>query len=205
MCIPVPVVPGRRFEKDPVEEEPPSPDPGCIFREWMYRSEDYIREHATSSSSRSSSASASTSDLRAVHSRSDSSADQEVTEILSPTGRVLDPVAVEAIHAILGVNGQPPSSPSSSSSQKASDPSPKPAEDTLEEKEDESESSHYGISKHDADLDELDEYLGEARNQDTCNDRFYWDLIESDTDPVLSELQFSRKRARMLWRHVGRV
>lgn len=205
MCIPVPVVPGRRFEKDPVEEEPSSPDPGCIFREWMYRSEDYIREHTTSLSSSSSSASTSASDLRAVHSRSDSSADQEVTEIVSPTGRVLDPGAVEAIHAILGVNGQPPSSPSSSSSQKASDPSPEPAEDTLEEKEDESESSHYGISKHDADLDELDEYLGEARNQDTCNDRFYWNLIESDTDPVLSELQFSRKRARMLWRHVGCV
>ncbi|KAG0036504.1 hypothetical protein BGZ82_004131 [Podila clonocystis] len=205
MCLPVPVVPKRRFEKDPVEEEAPSaPDTGCIFREWMYRSEEYIQEHATSSSSSSSSASTSTNDLHAGLSRSESSLDQEVTEIVSPTGRVLDPDAVEAIHAILGDNGQPPSwSSTSSSLPKSSEPDLELADKVDEDEE--RESSHYGISKHDADLDELDQYLGDARNQGTCNDRFYWDLIKSDTDPELSKLLFSRKRARMLWRHVGRI
>ncbi|KAG0026207.1 hypothetical protein BGZ81_006552 [Podila clonocystis] len=206
MCLPVPAVLKRRFEKDPVEEEeeaPSAPDTGCIFREWMYRSEEYIQGHVTSSSSSSSSASTSTSNLHAGLSRSEASLDQEAIEIVSPTGRVLDPDAVEAIHAILGDKGQPPSWSSSSSLPKSSEPGFELADKVDEDEE--RESSHYGISKHDADLDELDEYLGDARNQGTCNDRFYWDLIESDTDPELSNLLFSRKRARMLWRHVGRV
>lgn len=205
MCSPVPAVPERRFEKDPVEEVSPSPvDTGCIFREWMYRSEDYIREHALSSSN-SSSASISTSDLHDGLSRSASSLDQ-VVEIVSPTGRVLDPDTIQAIHAIMGDKTRRPSSSYSYSSQRASKTATEPdPSDKVEKEEQENESSHYGISKHDADLDELDEYLGDARNQDTCNDRLYWDLIESDADPVLNSMQFSRKRARMLWRHVGRV
>lgn len=206
MCLPVPAVPVRRFEKDPVEEVSPSlTDTGCIFREWMYRSEEYIREHA-SSSSNSSSASTSTSDLNDGLSRSISSPNQ-VVEIVSPTGRILDPDTIQAIHSILGDKSQlPSSSSSSSSSHRASKTAPEPEPtDKVEEEEQEQESSHYGISKHDADLDELDEYLGDARNQDTCNDRFYWNLIESDTDPLLSSMQFSRKRARTMWRHVGRV
>ncbi|KAF9294847.1 hypothetical protein BGZ74_011076 [Mortierella antarctica] len=204
MCLPVPVIPVRRFEKDPVEDEEPSaPDTGCNFREWMYRSEEYIQEHAISSSSSSSCVLTSPSDLHAGLSQSESFPDQEGVEIVSPTGRVLDPDTIQAIHAIMGDRGQPPSS---SSSPKARDPAPEPAEKASEkEKEEQNDSSHYGISKRDAVLDELDEYLGDARNQDTCNDRFYWDMIGSDTDPVLSNLQFSRKRARMLWRHVGRV
>ncbi|KAF9382138.1 hypothetical protein CPC16_009503 [Podila verticillata] len=205
MCLPVPVVPERRFEKDPVEEVSPSlADTGCIFREWMYRSEEYIREHA-SSSSNSSSASTSSSDLRDGLSQSVSSPDQ-VVEIVSPTDCVLVPDAIQEIHSIPGVKSRLPSSSSYSSSQRASETGPKPEPaDKVEEEEQENESSHYGISKHDADLDELDKYLGDARNQDTCNDRFYWDLIESDTNPVLSSMQFSRKRARAMWRHVGRV
>ncbi|KAG0091293.1 hypothetical protein BGZ92_001027 [Podila epicladia] len=207
MCLPEPVTPVRRFEKDPVEEEEelPAADTGCIFREWMYRSEEYIREHATSSSCTSSSASTSTCDLPASLSQSKSAPDQEGVEIVSPTGRVLDLDTIQAIHAIMGDKGQSPSS--SSSSPKARDAASESTEKEASEKEkdEENESSHYGISKHDADLDELDEYLGDAHNQDTCNDRFYWDLIGSDTDPVLSNLQFSRKRARMLWRHVGSV
>ncbi|KAF9330384.1 hypothetical protein BG006_006678 [Podila minutissima] len=204
MCLPVPAIPVRRFEKDPVEDEEPSaPDTGCIFREWMYRSEEYIQEHATSSSSSSSRALTSPSNPHAGLSQSESFPDQEGVEIVSPTGRVLDLDTIQAIHAIMGDKDHPTSS--SSSSPKARCPAPEPAEEASEKEKEENDSSHYGTSKHDAVLDELDKYLGDARDQGTCNDRFYWDMIGSDTDPVLRSLQFSRKRARMLWRHVGRV
>ncbi|GJJ75338.1 hypothetical protein EMPS_07696 [Entomortierella parvispora] len=199
----------------------------CPFHGWMYQTEEEVRNHgvrSASSSSSSSFASSSTSDLHVAH---------------GPL-----PVAAFGEQTI------------SSSSHLT-----------------EEENSHYGISKHDADLDELDLYLSEAAaataaaaaaavaaakakrarskmdvehqdmsdlqqwptactatatldqddttvnakiaealsgnwmdglDHDTCNDRFYWDLWARES-PLLQRVQFSRRRARMLWRHFANL
>ncbi|KAG0057934.1 hypothetical protein BGZ89_001729 [Linnemannia elongata] len=44
----------------------------------------------------------------------------------------------------------------------------------------------------------------EGLDHDTCNGRFYWDMWNRE-DPVLQEIRFSRRRARMLWRHVAEL
>ncbi|KAF9950842.1 hypothetical protein BGZ72_007559 [Mortierella alpina] len=176
------------------------PHEGCIFHGWMYQPESYILKHMTPSNV--SSTNSSLSDLCDAH---------FPTELSTTTTSTV----AEAATA-------PPGSSSSSNIE-------------MDLPIMENENSQYGIFKHDADLDELDQYLN-ARMQpvekgiqtskrssncswvatseqsarahwmdglehDSCNDRFYWDLW-SRQDPVLQTVRFSRRRARMLWRHV---
>ncbi|KAI8595368.1 hypothetical protein EDD21DRAFT_391407 [Dissophora ornata] len=171
----------------------------CVFHGWMYRPEEYVHEHmATSSTSGSS---------------NDSSANASICGLSDTTSAT--------------------AAPSSSSPEPHLASSSACVSRTILETEDE-ESSQYSISKHDADLDELDQYLiqrgatvsaksatmtgkgatvlsdnetinyTKALDRDTCNDRFYWDLWGRD-DPVLQNISFSRRRARMLWRHVANL
>ncbi|CAO3566440.1 unnamed protein product [Mortierella alpina] len=171
---------------------------GCIYHGWMYQPESYILQHMTPSNV--SSANSSLSNL----------CDSHLT-----TERSTTTTAAAAVSSL-----------SSSSSTTVDTDLPSI----------ENENSQYGIFKHDADLDELDQYLNarvqpidqrmpdskrssdwvlaEEQNapaqwmdgleHDTCNDRFYWDLW-SRQDPVLHSVRFSRRRARMLWRHVGSI
>ncbi|KAF9115620.1 hypothetical protein BGX27_007199 [Mortierella sp. AM989] len=176
-------------------------DDGCIFREWMYRSDEYVLKHM--------SASHTSSDGPFVFDLSDTSAVN--TAIASTFVKASDP------------------------SVKVDVPLPSDAEVNTAAQEGNAteaweESSQYSISKHDADLDELDQYLRaravateksqvninsrgdssmdtnnswmDSVDHDTCNDRFYWDLWGRQ-DHVLQNIRFSRRRARMLWRHVG--
>ena len=202
----------------------------CPFHGWMYQTEEEVRNHGfkSASSSSSSSESSSTNDFHVAHGS-------------------LSAVSLR----------QPTRTSSSSSSSYLS----------------EEDNSHYGISKHDADLDELDFYLSEAAaataaaaaaavatakakltrsnmdvehqdmsdfqqrstassaddglnedgtttnakitealsgiwmdglDHDTCNDRFYWDLWARES-PLLQRVRFSRRRARMLWRHLANL
>ncbi|KAF9954517.1 hypothetical protein BGZ70_010537 [Mortierella alpina] len=181
---------------------------GCIYHGWMYQPESYILKHMTPSNV--SSTNSSLSDL----------CDSHLTTEPSTTTTTTITAAAAAVAAVA-------SSSSSSSSTTVDTNLPSM----------ENENSQYGIFKHDADLDELDQYLNarmqpvdkrmqdsigssdwvltdeqkNARAQwmdglehDTCNDRFYWDLW-SRQDPVLHLVRFSRRRARMLWRHVGSI
>ncbi|KAF9353997.1 hypothetical protein BGX26_008247 [Mortierella sp. AD094] len=177
---------------------------GCIFHEWMYRSDEYVK----------------------YMSASNTSSDGALVSDLSDTSAVVAPV---------------PATFAKSSFTSAAEEKPLPydtAANAVAVQEGNSvetaweESPHYSILKHDADLDELDQYLraraavtGMSRvrasghevpddpnamannnwmdgfDHDTCNDRFYWDLWNRE-DPVLQNIRFSRRRARMLWRHV---
>ncbi|KAG0260447.1 hypothetical protein BG011_001883 [Mortierella polycephala] len=169
-------------------------DGGCVFHGWMYQPEEYVLKYMTS---RAASSSTNTS-----------------------TNELCDTAEYTSSTAVMDTEG-----PSTSSSC-ARNSSLGENSCTLAIA-DENESPHYGISKHDADLDELDQYLferaffadtestsggsntGHSRwvdglDRDTCNDRFYWSLWSRE-DPVLQEIRFSRRRARMLWRHVGSI
>ncbi|KAF9277087.1 hypothetical protein BGZ68_009529 [Mortierella alpina] len=177
---------------------------GCIYHGWMYQPESYILKHMTPSNT--SSTNSSWNDLRDTHFAAELST-------TSATEKTASTTAAEAALSSASSTG---------------------IDMELSLMENENENSQYGIFKHDADLDELDQYLNArmqpfekgmqnskrasdwattneqgARAQwidglehDTCNDRFYWDLW-SRQDPVLQTVRFSRRRARMLWRHVG--
>ncbi|KAF9438371.1 hypothetical protein BGZ76_008282 [Entomortierella beljakovae] len=155
---------------------------GCMFHRWMYQSEEYILKYITSTNvtadaSRLISDLSDTPAVRATASSTAAKASLANTTSKSTMGEVI-------------------------------------------------ESSHYSISKRDADLDELDQYLkaraavtgmdsskstekqrdngdslADELDHDTCNDRWYWDLWSRE-DPALQNIRFSRRRARMLWRHV---
>ncbi|KAF9192574.1 hypothetical protein BGZ50_008405 [Haplosporangium sp. Z 11] len=169
-------------------------DGGCVFHGWMYQPEEYVLEHMTSST--------------------------ESSSISTPTDELCNITEHTSFTAVK--NAERPSTSSSSSCTRNS---------LLGENSctlanaDENESPHYGISRHDADLDELDQYLLERAfladtestsgnpntghnrwmdglDRDTCNNRFYWNLWSRE-DPELQKIRFSRRRARMLWRHVG--
>ncbi|KAF9148213.1 hypothetical protein BG015_010068 [Linnemannia schmuckeri] len=63
----------------------------------------------------------------------------------------------------------------------------------------------------DAAVDELEKELEEAQlafgsdaNGETCNDQLYWDLWSME-DAALKSVQFSKKKAAMLWSHVSRA
>ncbi|KAF9982206.1 hypothetical protein BGZ75_006432 [Mortierella antarctica] len=166
---------------------------GCIYHGWMYQPESYILKHMTPSNV--SSTNSSLSDL----------CDTDCTPELATT--TIAAGAPSALSSSTRIDTELPLM--------------------------ENENSQYGIYKHDADLDELDQYLNtrmqpiekgiqdskqssdcgltneqsarahwiDGLEHDTCNDRFYWGLW-SRQDPVLQSVRFSRRRARMLWRHV---
>jgi hypothetical protein len=59
--------------------------------------------------------------------------------------------------------------------------------------------------------DELEKELEEAQlafesglNGETCNDQLYWDLWSME-DAALKSVQFSKKKAAMLWTHVSKA
>ncbi|KAF9137122.1 hypothetical protein BGX30_010536 [Mortierella sp. GBA39] len=63
----------------------------------------------------------------------------------------------------------------------------------------------------DAAVDELEKELEEAQlafgsgmSRETCNDELYWDLWSME-DAALKSVQFSKKKAAMLWTHVSKV
>ncbi|KAF9576147.1 hypothetical protein EC968_010270 [Mortierella alpina] len=187
---------------------------GCIYHGWMYQPESYILKHT--SPSNVSSTNSSLSDLCDTHFTTESStitttSSSSSSSSLTTTTTTTTAAAV-AKASVLSTSNRIDVEPSLT----------------------ENENSQYGIFKHDADLDELDQYLN-ARMQpiekgmqdpkrpsdwglmnehsarvhwidglehDTCNDRFYWDLW-SRQDPILQSVRFSRRRARMLWRHIG--
>ncbi|KAF8946203.1 hypothetical protein BGZ47_001091 [Haplosporangium gracile] len=69
-------------------------------------------------------------------------------------------------------------------------------------------SSSAGV---DAAVDELEKELEEAQlafgsgvNGETCNDQLYWDLWSME-DAALKSVQFSKKKAAMLWIHVSKA
>ncbi|KAG0204777.1 hypothetical protein BGX28_003394 [Mortierella sp. GBA30] len=174
-------------------EDQNSPSEGCIFHGWMYQPDDYILKHTTPSNA--TSANSSTNELCIVIPSTDPSISEGTVVVAGPLSTASnEPANADNRSNIL-----------------------------------DDETSHYGISKHDADLDELDQYLNakmQHSDQDndsrtgaatiktrhaswmdglehgTCNDRFYWDLWDRQ-NPVLQTIRFSRRRARMLWRHIG--
>jgi hypothetical protein len=172
----------EEVEQDSSDDEAEVEEGGCIFHGWMYRPEEYVHKHMASSSSSSSSSS---SDLA---SNANSTNNNTTTTTKIETNEL----------------------PSQSSEEK---------------------DSPFEVSKYDADLDELDRYLDEKKaglsdgsgterrgeseggvanrwmeglDHDTCNGRFYWDMWSRE-DTVLQEIRFSRRRARMLWRHVAEL
>ncbi|OAQ35096.1 hypothetical protein K457DRAFT_132965 [Linnemannia elongata AG-77] len=72
-------------------------------------------------------------------------------------------------------------------------------------------SATSGSGSVDAVVDELEKELEEARlafgssmSGETCNDELYWDLWSME-DAALKSVQFSNKKAAMLWTHVSKV
>ncbi|KAF9931607.1 hypothetical protein FBU30_009880 [Linnemannia zychae] len=54
------------------------------------------------------------------------------------------------------------------------------------------------------DLEEAQLAFGSGVKGETCNDQLYWDLWSMDDD-ALKNVQFSKKKAAMLWTHVSKV
>ncbi|KAF9200029.1 hypothetical protein BGZ49_009774 [Haplosporangium sp. Z 27] len=175
---------------------------GCIFHEWMSRPDDYILKH-----------------MKVLNSHMNTT----LVSDLSDTSTMITTDSSAFVKAPSSRN-KPLTTDSSVNTQYDED---RGVEPTWEE------NSQYSISKLDADLDELDQYLRakaaatgmnhfgaddhqgpgnssvdagtnwtDGLDHDTCNDRFYWDLWSRE-DPVLQNVRFSRRRARMLWRHVA--
>ncbi|KAG0369731.1 hypothetical protein BC939DRAFT_500218 [Gamsiella multidivaricata] len=178
---------GNRDEEDAKKENPSA----CVFHGWMYCPEEYILSHMTTSK--------------------DSIPCESIYDLSGPDATIY----------AADVSSIPPDSMVSSAPSCT-------ARGSTANLQDIERSDYYSISKHDADLDELDQYLGERAaaaiksndpnshsaeanahwmdglDHDTCNDRFYWNLWSRE-HPLLQEIKFSRRRARMLWRHVSYV
>ncbi|KAF9109908.1 hypothetical protein BGX27_007011 [Mortierella sp. AM989] len=45
---------------------------------------------------------------------------------------------------------------------------------------------------------------GEQKDNETCNDGYYWDLWMDD-DKALKDIQFSKTKASMLWKHIAQI
>ncbi|KAG0284185.1 hypothetical protein BGZ96_011452 [Linnemannia gamsii] len=165
-------------EQDNSDGEAEVEEGGCIFHGWMYRPEEYVLKHMASSSSSSSSSSSNLAS-NPYNTNNNTTTTIETDELSSPSSEEQD--------------------------------------------------SPLEVSKYDADLDELDRYLDEKKiglsdgsstekrgesdgvnswmeglDHDTSNERFYWNMWSRE-DQVLQEIQFSRRRARMLWRHVAEL
>lgn len=165
----------KEVDQDKSDDEAEVEEGGCIFHGWMYRPENYVIKHMASSSSSSSSSS------------------NNLASNTDNTNNTTTTIETDELPAPFA-----------------------------EEKD-----SPFEVSKYDADLDELDRYLDEKKiglsdgnssqrrgesegvncwmeglDDDTCNERFYWDMWSRE-DTVLQQIQFSRRRARMLWRHVA--
>ncbi|KAI8350304.1 hypothetical protein B0O80DRAFT_458689 [Mortierella sp. GBAus27b] len=174
---------------------------GCLFHGWMYRPDDHVQKYLTASNVFSESV---------VLSDPNGAGGMDKGFPGSESG------------SGSGSGSRPDSSSSRHSSSSSSNESSTSGMDQDNSNDD---SPHYGISVHDAELDEIDQYLGERAaaaaealnknggdeasvewmdglDHDTCNNRYYWDLW-SRHDPVLRKVKFSRRRARMLWRHIG--
>ncbi|KAF9102386.1 hypothetical protein BGX29_004648 [Mortierella sp. GBA35] len=169
-------------EEEPEEEEKEEVEKGeCIFRRWIYRSEEYVFKHMAASSSSASSSSNSLADNTAT-----SAVPIDADEILSPTLEDRDsPFEVSKYDADLDELDR-----------------------YLDEKKADDSSSN-GHSNNRRRGSNSSEACAGAKNSwmdgldhDTCSGRFYWDMWSRE-DLVLQGIRFSRRRARMLWRHVG--
>ncbi|KAG0280551.1 hypothetical protein BGZ95_009674 [Linnemannia exigua] len=169
------------------EEEYEIEEGGCIFHGWMYRSEEYVLKHMASLTSSNCSSS---SDL------SSSSNTNNYNTTIDADGSTL--------------------SPTDDDNNKDSPLEVAKYDEDLDELDrylDEKKSGYFGSHHSNSDggregassseasaanswMDELD--------HDTCNGRFYWDMWSRE-DPMLLEIRFSRRRARMLWRHVSEL
>ncbi|KAK3839646.1 MAG: hypothetical protein J3R72DRAFT_447731 [Linnemannia gamsii] len=162
---------------------------GCIFHGWMYRPEEYVLKHMASFSSSSCSSS---SDLKSNSNNNNNN----------------NSTTIEAEEST--------SSPTDDDNNKDSPLEVAKYDEDLDELDrylDEKKSGHFdshhsnsagdrkGVNSSEASaanswMDELD--------HDTCNGRLYWDMWSRE-DPMLLEIRFSRRRARMLWRHVAEL
>ncbi|KAF9147852.1 hypothetical protein BG015_010437 [Linnemannia schmuckeri] len=150
----------------------------CIFHGWMYRPEEYVLKYMASSSSSSSS-----SDLA-----DNNTTTTDVNELSLPSTDERDsPFEVSEYDADL---------------------------DELDRYLDEKKvglSDASEVNNISSDRRGLNPSEGAGTNSwmdgldhDTCNGRFYWDMWSRE-DSVLQEIRFSRRRARMLWRHVAEL
>ncbi|KAG0219321.1 hypothetical protein BGX33_003596 [Mortierella sp. NVP41] len=169
-------------EEEPEEEEKEEVEKGeCIFRRWMYRSEEYVFKHMAASSSSASSSSNSLADNTAT-----SAVPIDADEILSPTLEDRDsPFEVSKYDADLDELDR------YLDAKKADDSSSNGHSNNRRRG---SNSSEACAGAKNSWMDGLD--------HDTCSGRFYWDMWSRE-DLVLQGIRFSRRRARMLWRHVG--
>ncbi|KAF8931358.1 hypothetical protein BGZ47_011872 [Haplosporangium gracile] len=151
---------------------------GCIFRGWMYRPEEYFLKHMASfSSSPSSSGLASNNTTTAdVNEPPLASADEKDSPFeVSKYDAELDELDRYLDEKKVALSD-------------ASE-----VNDDSRDKRGLNSSEGTGANSW---MDGLD--------HDTCNDRFYWDMWSRE-DSVLQEIRFSRRRARMLWRHVAEL
>ncbi|KAF9899780.1 hypothetical protein EC991_008333 [Linnemannia zychae] len=176
-------------DNDEVEEG------GCIFHGWMYRPEEYVRKHMDLSST---SPSSSSSDLIPGTTNNNNTTIEADETTSSPTDNENSrdsPFEVakydEDLDELDRYLDEKKAGYFDSRSLKNTS-NIVPAGDRKEERE-------GGIISNEASsawIDELD--------HDTCNGRLYWDMWSRE-DPVLQEIRFSRRRARMLWRHVAEL
>lgn len=166
----------EEIEHDGADSEEEIEEGGCIFHGWMYRPEEYVLKHLPSSSSSSSSDLANNNDTRI-----------DADELLSPSAEQTDsPFEVSKYDADLDeLDRYLDEKKAGLSDVGNNNSSDRRGQDTSD-----------GAAGANSWMDGLD--------HDTCNGRFYWNVWNRE-DPVLHEIRFSRRRARMLWRHVAEL
>lgn len=149
---------------------------GCIFHGWMYRPEEYVLKHMASSSSSSS------SDLA-----NNNNTPTDADELPSPPAEEKDsPFEVSKYDADLDeLDRYLDEKKAGLSDDGNNSSSDRRGQNTSE-----------GAAGANSWMEGLD--------HDTSNGRFYWDMWNRE-GLVLQEIQFSRRRARMLWRHVAEL